>query len=70
MEYLVDNGDFVAGLVVQETYKRTGFALTIELLFKFSIDKNVLKNFCHWHGQQTIAKGILNNLGTCTRGSQ
>lgn len=71
MEYLVDTGDFhLAGLVVQETYKHTGFALTIELLFELSFDKNVLKNLCHWLGQQTIAKGILINLGTCTRGLQ
>ena len=37
MEYLVDTGDFhLAGLVVQETYKHTGFALTIEL-FELSL---------------------------------
>ena len=40
MEYLVDTGDFhLAGLVEQETYKHTGFALTIKLLFELSFDK-------------------------------
>ena len=40
----------------------------IELLFELSFDKNVIKNLCHWLGIQTIAKGLLINLGTCTRG--
>ena len=71
MEYLVDTGDFhLAGLVVKETYKHTGFALTIELLFELSFDKNILKNLCHSLGQQTIVRGILINLGTCTRALQ
>ena len=40
MEYLVDTGDFhLAGLVVQETYKHTGFAQIIKLLFELSFDK-------------------------------
>ena len=51
MEYLVDTGDFhLAGLVVQETYKHTGFALIIELLLEHSFDKNVLKSLYHWLG--------------------
>ena len=56
--YLVDTGDFhLAGLVLQETWKHTGFALTMELLFELSFDKNILKNLCHWLGLQTIARG-------------
>ena len=48
VEYLVDTGDFhLTGLILQETYKHTGFALTIELLFEISFDKNILKNLCH-----------------------
>ena len=35
---------YLAGLVLQETYKRTGFVLTIELLIELSFDKNVLKS--------------------------
>ena len=54
---------------MQETYKHTGFALTIELLFELSFDKNVLKNFCHWLGQQTIAKGIKTS-GSESRGQE
>ena len=69
--WLTLHGDcHLAGLVLQETYKHTGYALTIELLFELSFDKNVLKNLCHWLGLQTIARGILINLGTCTRGLQ
>ena len=66
----MDTGDFhLTCLVLQETYNHTGFSLTIEL-FELSFDKNVLKNLCHWLGLQTIARGILINLGTCTRGLQ
>ena len=42
MEYLDGTGDF--RLVFQKTYKRIGFALTTELLFEHSFEKNVLKN--------------------------
>ena len=32
-------------LVLQKTYKHTGFTLTTDLLFKLPSDKNTVKNF-------------------------
>ena len=54
--YLDETGVF--HLVFQEIYKRFGFALTSELLFKHSFKKNVLKNFDDWLGLQTTARDI------------
>ena len=48
----------LAGLVLQEIYKRISSVLQTDLSFDVSFDSIVLKNLGHWLGLQTIAKGI------------